>query len=59
MMSPIFSFVLENYLFSKSDAIEMRSEHRISLRKHFEILGEMGANYSDASTGVLSETYRF
>jgi hypothetical protein len=31
----------------------------ISLGKHFEILAEMGTNFSDASLGVLTTTYRF
>lgn len=31
----------------------------IGLGKHFEILAEMGTNFSDASIGVLSGTYRF
>jgi len=31
----------------------------INLGKHFEILAEMGTNFSDASIGVLSGTYRF
>lgn len=31
----------------------------ISLGKHFEILAEIGTNFSDASIGVLSGTYRF
>ena len=31
----------------------------ISLGKHFEILAEMGTNFSNASIGVLSGTYRF
>lgn len=31
----------------------------ISLGKHFEILAEIGSNFSDAGLGVLSGTYRF
>lgn len=31
----------------------------LGLAKHFEILAEIGSNFSDASLGVLSATYRF
>lgn len=31
----------------------------ISLGKHFEVLAELGANFSDASLGVITTSYRF